>query len=240
MFDDPTGYPGQDLIDAPEDSAGSTYEDLASYEPGSEEETEFQTETEVELAEPETDYADVAAVAAEVEAEESLQALDALETIKTTIDHESAGAEIAEPEAEELGSVEVAAADILQQPTIGAIPATNDAPEQPSAELSDAASADAPLSNVQLSIDDFAALEERVLRAVGVVRQERQSRVAAEQRAETSEARAADLESQLATQTLIAEQVDQLQVEIDSLRAEREQVRLRVERLLGQLDALEL
>lgn len=81
-----------------------------------------------------------------------------------------------------------------------------------------------------LSVDDFSALEERVVRAVELLKRERQARAAAEERA-------AKAEAQLAEQSPIA---DQLKQEIRSLRAERDQVRQRVERLLAQLDALEL
>jgi len=81
-----------------------------------------------------------------------------------------------------------------------------------------------------LTMDDFAALEERVLRAVNLVRRERQARQAAEERLLI-------LESQILAQSPALEQ---LQQEVEGLRVEREQVRQRVERLLGQLDALEL
>jgi len=81
-----------------------------------------------------------------------------------------------------------------------------------------------------LTIDDFAALEDHVLRAVNLVRQERQARSAAEERA-------AALDAQLQAQS---PSIERLQQEVDSLRVEREQVRQRVERLLSQLDALEL
>ena len=81
-----------------------------------------------------------------------------------------------------------------------------------------------------LSFNDFSALEERILRAVEVVRQERQARAEAEQRA-------AKAETQLREQAPL---VEQLQKELNALHAERDQVRQRVERLLGQLDALEL
>lgn len=81
-----------------------------------------------------------------------------------------------------------------------------------------------------LSMNDFAALEERVLRAVSLVRREREARHAAEERL-------MHLESQALAQAPV---VEQLQQEVDALRAERDQVRQRVERLLGQLDALEL
>jgi len=91
-----------------------------------------------------------------------------------------------------------------------------------------------------LTIGDFAALEERVLRAVNLVRRERQTRLAAEQRAEVLEGRVLALESQLPLLQADTAVVEQLQQEVETLRTEREQVRQRVERLLGQLDALEL
>jgi hypothetical protein len=81
-----------------------------------------------------------------------------------------------------------------------------------------------------LSADDFSALEERVVRAVELVKRERLARTAADERAARAEA-------QLAEQGPL---VDQMKQEIRSLRTERDQVRQRVERLLSQLDALEL
>jgi|HubBroStandDraft_1064217.scaffolds.fasta_scaffold17576_2 predicted nuclease with TOPRIM domain len=84
--------------------------------------------------------------------------------------------------------------------------------------------------SLTLSANDFSALEERILRAVDVVRRERQARTSAEERAARAEAQLHDLSPQL----------EQLEKELSALRAERDQVRGRVERLLGQLDALEL
>lgn len=81
-----------------------------------------------------------------------------------------------------------------------------------------------------LSANEFAALEERVMRAVDLVKRERQARTAAEERA-------AKAEENLHAQSAAAEQ---LRIELSALRAERDQVRQRVERLLKQLDALEL
>jgi len=81
-----------------------------------------------------------------------------------------------------------------------------------------------------LSADDFSALEDRILRAVNLVRRERLARADAEERAMQAELR-------LAEQT---PQIEQLQSELNTLRAERDHVRQRVERLLTQLDALEL
>ena len=85
-------------------------------------------------------------------------------------------------------------------------------------------------SALTVSADDFSALEDRVVRAVELVKRERRARVAAEERAGKAE-------GQLAEQSAA---FDQLKQEIRSLRAERDQVRQRVERLLAQLDALEL
>ncbi len=90
-----------------------------------------------------------------------------------------------------------------------------------------------PHSLPVLTADDFAALEERVLRAVEVVRRERHARVAAEERAAVLQAELVQLQSETPA-------VELLRQEVESLRIEREQVRLRVERLLSQLDALEL
>jgi hypothetical protein len=84
--------------------------------------------------------------------------------------------------------------------------------------------------NLALSSNDFAALEERVARTVKLVKNERQARAAAEQRAE-------NLDTQLSEQLTL---VKSLQEEIGALNAERDQVRKRVEKLLSQLDTLEL
>jgi|ERR1035437_4574278 hypothetical protein len=101
-------------------------------------------------------------------------------------------------------------------------------PEQPAAEP--VAEPVAESGALALSGDDFSALEERILRAVDLVKRERLARAAAEERAHLAEA-------QLREQAPLAEQ---LQKEVDTLRAERDHVRQRVERLLSQLDALEL
>jgi chromosome segregation ATPase len=85
-------------------------------------------------------------------------------------------------------------------------------------------------SSLALSVDEFSALEERVLRAVDLVKRERQTRAAAEERV-------SQVEAQLREQAPVAEN---LQKEVEGLRTERDQVRQRIERLLAQLDALEL
>lgn len=84
--------------------------------------------------------------------------------------------------------------------------------------------------NLALSSTDFSALEERVARTVRLVKSERQARATAEQRAES-------LDGQLSEQLAI---VKTLQEEIRALNAERDQVRQRVERLLSQLESIEV
>lgn len=101
-------------------------------------------------------------------------------------------------------------------------------PETPAADQ--VAAPEAESSALTVSADDFSALEERILRAVNVVKQERQVRAEAEKRADAAEAKLRDA----------VPLAENLQKEVSSLRAEREQVRQRVERLLSQLDALEL
>lgn len=88
-----------------------------------------------------------------------------------------------------------------------------------------------------MSADDFAALEDRVLRAVNVVKRERLARTEAEERASVAEA---VVQEQSLTIEQMKKDTDELQKEIGSLRSERDQVRQRVERLLSQLDALEV
>jgi uncharacterized protein YeaC (DUF1315 family) len=79
-----------------------------------------------------------------------------------------------------------------------------------------------------IAVDDFSALEERVVRAVELVKRERGARVEAEQKA-------AHLQSLMDTQSSLLEQAKE---QLRTLEREREQVRLRVERLLKQIDEI--
>ena len=81
-----------------------------------------------------------------------------------------------------------------------------------------------------LSGDDFKALEERILRAVDMVKRERLARASAEERATKAEAQLHEH----------GPRFEQLEKELHAFKDEREHVRQRVERLLAQLDALEL
>lgn len=77
-----------------------------------------------------------------------------------------------------------------------------------------------------MAVDDFGALEQRVVRAVELVKTERAARAEAEQLG-------ARLQKQLDEQRTVLEQTRE---QLRALESEREQVRQRVEKLLKQLD----
>jgi chromosome segregation ATPase len=79
-----------------------------------------------------------------------------------------------------------------------------------------------------VSADEFQALEQKVLRAVEIVRREREARAAAE--AET-----ASLREQLERLTSAS---NSAQTQITALNQERDSVRTRVEKMLQQMDEL--
>ena len=76
--------------------------------------------------------------------------------------------------------------------------------------------------------EDFASLEQRILRAVELLKSERAARAAAE-------GKVADLHQSLEAQTA---ELLRAEAEIESFRNERDLVRARIERLLGQLDEI--
>jgi chromosome segregation ATPase len=79
-----------------------------------------------------------------------------------------------------------------------------------------------------ISADEFQALEQKVLRAVEIVKREREARAAAE-------AEVASLREQLAAFQSNARAVE---AELNTLNKERDAVRLRVEKMLQQMDEL--
>jgi hypothetical protein len=79
-----------------------------------------------------------------------------------------------------------------------------------------------------ISADEFQALEQKVLRAVEIVKREREARAAAE-------AEVATLREQLAEQQSLAAMTE---TELTTLTKEREAVRHRVEKMLQQMDEL--
>jgi FtsZ-binding cell division protein ZapB len=83
-------------------------------------------------------------------------------------------------------------------------------------------------------LDSLANLEERIRRAVELVATLKDERDAA--LSDLAEARVAMAE--LAAVKKTAAEAEKLRGEIDGLRAERKQVRVRIEKLLGQMDQL--
>ncbi|MCL2661494.1 MAG: hypothetical protein FWD64_13380 [Acidobacteriaceae bacterium] len=84
------------------------------------------------------------------------------------------------------------------------------------------------MSTPTLHLDEFQALEQKVLRAVEIVKKERELRAAAE-------AELASLREQLEYQTLMASEA---QTTINTLTQERDGVRQRVEKMLQHMDDL--
>jgi TolA-binding protein len=83
-------------------------------------------------------------------------------------------------------------------------------------------------AELPLAADDFSALEERIVRAVELVKHERAARAEAEKGA-------ARLQSLMDAQAALLEQAKE---QLRTLEREREQVRQRVERLLKQIDEI--
>ncbi len=84
------------------------------------------------------------------------------------------------------------------------------------------------MSTSTISVDEFQALEQKVLRAVEIVRREREARA-------TAEAEVAALQAQLDE---LRNASNHAQSEITTLNQERTSVRLRVEKMLQQMDEL--
>ena len=97
-----------------------------------------------------------------------------------------------------------------------------------------------------VSVDEFQALEQKVLRAVEIVKREREARAAAENEVrvlrEQLAAQSAELERQVAAAQGRAEAAESekeaAEGQIGALNHERDVVRQRVERLLQQMDEL--
>jgi len=83
-----------------------------------------------------------------------------------------------------------------------------------------------------VSVDEFQALEQKVLRAVEIVKREREARAAAE-------AEVAAVREQLAAQAKdAASQIHAAESQIAAMSQERDGVRQRVEKMLLQMDEL--
>ena len=82
-----------------------------------------------------------------------------------------------------------------------------------------------------ISADEFLALEQKVLRAVELIKKEREARAAAEAELAGAKAEIAELQNKLVT-------ANSAQTEVETLTREREVVRQRVEKMLAQMDEL--
>ncbi len=83
-------------------------------------------------------------------------------------------------------------------------------------------------SAVEAAADEFQALEEKIGRAVELLKSEREARTAAERDAARARQQVRDRQ----------EEFDSMRAELVTLRREREEVRTRVEKMLRQIDAL--
>ena len=95
------------------------------------------------------------------------------------------------------------------------------------------------MAEASISVDEFQALEQKVLQTVELIRKEREARTAAESRTaqleterNAAQSEAADLREKLSAATNTA------QTEVESLQREREAVRQRVEKMLATMDEL--
>jgi uncharacterized protein involved in exopolysaccharide biosynthesis len=82
-----------------------------------------------------------------------------------------------------------------------------------------------------ITADEFLALEQKVLRAVTMIREERDARAAAEAELAAAKVEIADLQGKLVA-------AGSAQSEVENLVREREVVRQRVEKMLAQMDEL--
>jgi uncharacterized protein involved in exopolysaccharide biosynthesis len=82
-----------------------------------------------------------------------------------------------------------------------------------------------------ITADEFLALEQKVLRAVTLIREERDARAAVEAELATAKAEISDLQAKLAA-------AGSAQSEVENLVRERDVVRQRVEKMLAQMDEL--
>ncbi len=87
------------------------------------------------------------------------------------------------------------------------------------------------MATATISVDEFQALEQKVLQTVDLIRRERELRMAAE-------AQIATLREQLAMVEESQMEIENLKRDTNSLLREREIVRQRVERMLASLEEI--
>lgn len=98
-------------------------------------------------------------------------------------------------------------------------------------------------TSAPISADEFQALEQKVLRAVEIVKREREARAAAEAEVARLQQQIAEHQTEMDQQKADhATQLDQhtsaSQAQLSALQQERAEVRQRVEKMLQQMDEL--
>lgn len=91
------------------------------------------------------------------------------------------------------------------------------------------------MSAAAVSVDEFQALEQKVLQTVELIKKEREARASAEAERNAAQAELAALREQMEAHTTSASSTAQ---QLESLQREREDVRKRVETMLAQMDEL--
>ena len=95
--------------------------------------------------------------------------------------------------------------------------------------------AEAGTAGATVSVDEFQALEGKVLQAVETIRRERDARAAVEAERDAAQAEAATLHERLAA---LEEANSTVRTELETYHRERESLRERVERMVTQMDEL--
>jgi uncharacterized protein involved in exopolysaccharide biosynthesis len=91
------------------------------------------------------------------------------------------------------------------------------------------------MSAAAVSVDEFQALEQKVLQTVGLIKKEREARAAVEVERNAAQAELAALRERMESQ---ASSSSSAVKELESLQREREIVRQRVETMLAQMDEM--
>ena len=92
------------------------------------------------------------------------------------------------------------------------------------------------MGSASISVDEFQALEQKVLQTVELIKREREARTSAEAARAAAEAEVAAAHAELSTMKAELASSGDAQAEVASLNREREAVRLRVEKMLANIE----
>jgi uncharacterized protein involved in exopolysaccharide biosynthesis len=91
------------------------------------------------------------------------------------------------------------------------------------------------MSAAAVSVDEFQALEQKVLRTVELIKKEREARATAEAERNAAQTELATMREQMEAHSTSASSATK---QLENLQRERETVRQRVEAMLAQMDEL--